>query len=106
MLAGQTAARVAVMDKPIVAVDQADQHHYMVTTHRYHSRRRSSAREFPEPVCGQIELGADLTEQIQRRFAATEGMRTSGGPAAHHGAVCVRYNTGLHGTVAARACMA
>ena len=102
VLAGQTAARVAVMDEPIVAVDRADQHHHMVTTHRRHSRRRRGAREFPEPVCGQIELGADLTEQIQRRFAATEGVRTSGGPAADHGAVCVRYNTGLYGAVCSR----
>lgn len=89
VFARQAAAGVAVVHQPVVAADVTHQHHHMARARGHHARRRRGAREFSDPVDGEIELGANLTEHIERGLAAAEPARTAGGPAADNARIAV-----------------
>src|SRR5262245_26073086 len=72
------------MNEPVVALDMAHENHDMPATCSRHARRRRRAREFPDPVRGQIEFRPDFSEYIERRLAAAEGTRATLRPASNN----------------------
>jgi hypothetical protein len=89
MLAGATAAGIAVMHQPVIAADMAHQHHDVAAAGRRHSGRRLRAREAANPVRRQIEIGPHFAKYVKRGLAAAEPMWTARWPAADDGRVAI-----------------
>ena len=64
------------MHKPDIARDLLLQDHDVAGTDRSHARRGIGPRK-ATPVRGEIELGNDAAELVERCFAAAEGVRAS-----------------------------
>src|ERR1700751_4892020 len=94
MFARDMTAGIAVMDIPDVTFDLLLQDHDVACTHRRHARGRRGTRK-ASPIAGEIKVGDDMPEFVERGLASAERVRASGGTAADDPFVARRHGHGL-----------